>query len=375
MIESQTVGTNKEIIRSILHQEYPFAVWKLPGKARFNVIADLSEEITILEEENIDKVKGFTIAPFDTNKQKPLLIKPDILITEEEEVVPYDFNLSAPKYIRNKPKITLNSDSAQSFKSLVKQEVESIKRGDYYKLVAARTKDIPLSNTFDPVENLDILAQHYPYAMVFYFFHPLAGHWMGATPETLIEIDQNKIFKTTALAGTQAYKTNTNLEDVAWTQKEIEEQALVSRYIINCFKKIRVREFEEIGPRSARAGNLVHLLTEFRVNMETIRYPEMGGIMLKLLHPTSAVCGMPKEEAMSYILKYEKTDRKYYSGYLGQLNIGNHTHLFVNLRSMQLFATLARLYAGAGITTYSNPEKEYEETEMKFDTLNQVIKF
>ena len=163
------------------------------------------------------------------------------------------------------------------------------------------------------------------------------------------------------------------LAQVPWTQKEIEEQAFVSRYIINCFKKIRLREFEEIGPRTVKAANLIHLRTDYVVDMKALNFPQLGTVMLDLLHPTSAVCGMPKEPALAFLQSHEKFERRFYSGYLGPVNIDQESHLFVNLRCMQIFSDKAILYSGAGTTSDSVPEKEWEETENKMQTLLNLI--
>src|SRR5690606_3226712 len=163
---------------------------------------------------------------------------------------------------------------------------------------------------------------------------PSVGIWIGASPEILISVDRNKIFRTAAVAGTQLYNPSVDLLDVAWTQKEIEEQAMVSRYIVNCFKKIRLREYEEVGPRTARAGNLAHLKSDFIVDMQATGFPQLGTVMLGLLHPTSAVCGVPRQTALDFIMRNENYDRGFYSGYLGPMNMNGETHLYVNIRCM-----------------------------------------
>ena len=96
--------------------------------------------------------------------------------------------------------------------------------------------------------------------------------------------------------------------------------------------------------------------------------------MLELLHPTSAVCGMPKEATLAYIQENEGFDRSYFSGYLGPVNVLNETNIFVNLRTMNISGSQARLFAGAGIIANSNPEKEWHETEIKMDTLLSVLR-
>ena len=97
-----------------------------------------------------------------------------------------------------------------------------------------------------------------------------------------------------------------------------------------------MREFEEKGPRTTKAANLLHLKTEFKVDLKSVNFPNLGGVMLDLLHPTSAICGMPKEESMAFNLAHEKHDRKLFCGFLGPVNIENETHLFVNLRCAEL---------------------------------------
>jgi isochorismate synthase len=203
-------------------------------------------------------------------------------------------------------------------------------------------------------------------------YGPEFGSWFGATPETLIKIDGGN-FQTVSLAGTQQLSTDQSLNEVAWTQKEIEEQAMVSRYIINCFKKIRLREFTENGPKTARAANLAHLKTEYDVDMHAVNMPQLGSIMLNLLHPTSAVCGMPLQESLDFIKTHENYDRELYAGFLGPININQSSHIFVNLRCMKIMNRTGRFYAGAGITEDSNPDKELEETKMKMDTLKRII--
>jgi isochorismate synthase len=107
--------------------------------------------------------------------------------------------------------------------------------------------------------------------------------------------------------------------------------------------------------------------------MRATNFPQLGSVMLQLLHPTAAVCGMPLEPSLAFLKENEGYDREFYAGYLGPVNINNNTNLFVNLRCMKLLDKKALLFAGAGITIDSLPEKELEETEIKFSTLLNVI--
>lgn len=147
----------------------------------------------------------------------------------------------------------------------------------------------------------------------------------------------------------------------------------MSRYIIECFKKIRLREYAESGPQTVKAGNLLHLRTDYKIDTKAVNFPQLSTVMLDLLHPTSAVCGTPKSSALRFIEHYEAYDRTYYSGFLGPVNVNNESHLFVNLRTMKIEGDQAILYAGAGITESSVPEQEWNETEMKCQTLLSAL--
>ena len=121
------------------------------------------------------------------------------------------------------------------------------------------------------------------------------------------------------------------------------------------------------------AGNLMHLRTDFTVDMEATDFPQLGTIMLELLHPTSAVCGMPRAQAKAFLDEQEKLDRQFFAGFLGPVNIQDETSLFVNLRCMQLLEKQVVLYAGAGITADSDPDREWQETEDKIATLTTLL--
>jgi isochorismate synthase len=83
---------------------------------------------------------------------------------------------------------------------------------------------------------------------------------------------------------------------------------------------------------------------------------------------------MPLENAQQFLKANEGYDREYYTGFLGPVNVKNESHLFVNLRCMQVLTKSALLYAGAGVTIDSDPQKEFEETELKMEAILNIIK-
>ena len=97
------------------------------------------------------------------------------------------------------------------------------------------------------------------------------------------------------------------------------------------------------------------------------------GKLLKRLHPTPAVCGLPKEETYRFIRKNEGYDRSYYSGFIGWLNPDEKSNLYVNLRCMNILSDAFVLYAGGGILASSETESEWLETEAKMQTMMHLI--
>ncbi len=381
------------------------AVWRLPNTENQisdkNIIVDFSAEIIPKKfnlEDNLEENKaGFVVSPFKnkdfeqtyfinanffySEKADKTALENASKITEKtlfqsEKEEKFFHNLTNPpkKHDKNPPKLILKPYNPEIFKELVKKAILAIKNGDFLKVIASRQQEVLFENNsqigaFDAMQAFDNLCKNYPNAFISLFFIPNVGSWMGASPEILVSISENNIFHTMALAGTQAHIQGENLQSAVWTQKEIEEQALVSRYIINCFKKIRLREFDEEGPKTVQAGNLLHLRTDFWVDLQAVHFAQLANTMLQLLHPTSAVCGMPKEPALAFIDENETQQRAFYCGFLGAINLQNQTNIFVNLRCMEIFEDKLVLYAGGGITAYSDPEKEWNETVIKCQTI------
>ena len=383
---------------------YAAALWRLPKSTYKHLIVDISGKVDRVKIDLEETQSGFAFSPFlNPDGTQTLLIKADIYfmfdadnqLTEDDcengLVMGRDFNRSIfleddiepiiqskSSKTTQKPLVDSSDSTAAAYISSVRQAVEAIQNGQMQKVVLSRSKDIQLSDSLEIVDAFDKLCQAYPNAFVSAVYLPEEqAVWLGASPETLVSMNRDGIFRTISLAGTQsAYDTDGQLvhpSEARWTQKEIEEQALVSRYIISCFKQIRLREFIEIGPKTVLAGNLMHLRTDYEVDTKAVNFPQLGTVMLDLLHPTSAVCGMPKAPALDFILQHEQNEREFYSGFLGPVNVQQETHLFVNLRTMKIQQQYARLFAGAGITEDSIPEKEWKETEMKCETLLSVV--
>jgi isochorismate synthase len=380
----KSLDPNTDLLPLIFQQGnlngYAAVAWRLPDSNTTHVL--ISKEIQRLTPDHSieDLPPGFLVSYYDTQKQR-LFLKADYCFTlYDDKTFQHDgatdwlieqLNKTGSSNERfcNEPLVRSIETDKSHYLNLVQQAIDYIRQGEVEKLVATRRKVIDLPQGFNPLNAFKELCKTYTKAMISMFSIPGVGCWLGATPELLVCLENKTIFKTVALAGTKPYAPGMDIKNVAWTQKEIEEQALVERYIISCFKKIRLREYIEQGPKTTIAGNLLHLKTEFMVDLKQTGFPQLGSMMLNLLHPTSAVCGVPLEKAQTFLTEHEGYDRSFFTGFLGPVNINGDTHLFVNLRCMQLLRDKGICYAGAGITLDSMPESEWEETEIKMKTL------
>jgi isochorismate synthase len=362
------------------------AVWRLPNKNHTHALLARQPEAFSPGQSLELLPAGFLFCPFERT-QSGYFLNADYLFTfvnHELQAPDSPQQADAQTWLKSLPdsppvaSFHLGTDHGTrkipDFKALTRTCVEYIERGHFEKIVPSRCKFIQLAPGFDPLLAFEKLSAAYPLAFVSLVSLPGIGTWIGASPETLVEVQNQRTFRTVALAGTQPYRLGVDLKHVSWTQKEIEEQALVSRYIINCFKKIRLREFDEHGPKTVVAGNLMHLKTDFEVDLQATNFPQLGTVMLDLLHPTSAVCGMPIEPAWKFLRQHEGYSREFYSGFLGPVQVDQAIHLFVNLRCMKVLPNQVVFYAGSGVTADSVPEHEWEETELKMNTLLSVIR-
>jgi isochorismate synthase len=383
------VKTNS-IIEACQRQKLSCAVFRHPqSNTAFVLISDTERP----QQQPIDFetcLPGFVMAPFHA-LEAPYFLPADFLAPIDSmgcidlnfywknklqiEITPAE-NQASFTLAASKPSFEL--ESRDSYIEKVRAIMNNLDRSKCSKVVLSRIKRLGCLQTKNYYDGFKNLSRAFPNAFVSFVYLPWKKQiWMGASPETLIFQDGKGIFKTVALAGTQgAFDSNgkaIELAEALWSQKEIEEQALVSRYIINCLKKIRVREFEEKGPKTIKAGNLLHLNTTFSIQTQDIDFPNLSSVMLNLLHPTPAVCGMPKEEALTLLNQHEDYDREFYSGFLGTVNIDNFSHLFVNIRCMKIENNTVYGYAGGGLTPDSNPEKEWNETELKLQTIQKAF--
>lgn len=292
---------------------------------------------------------GFVIAPFLPDYQ-PLTIPYTYTKTLNQE----NFRFSFPE----------KSTSKEEYFNEIEEIQKSLKGDANSKIVGAKvivkTEDVDAAATFGNLSNI------YPDAFIFCFATPETGVWIGASPELLLEAHKNEICSM-ALAGTRLSGTTEN-----WDEKNKEEQAIVATFIENEFQKHGFSPSLSF-PFTKRAGKIEHICTLIKSKCPTGFNSDKLESLLKNLSPTPALCGYPRNEALKVISETEKFQRAFYGGYCGPYHSPEDFTFNVILRCAWIDHNKYALYSGGGITSKSIPEKEWEETEQKADTLSSSL--
>ena len=251
----------------------------------------------------------------------------------------------------------------QGFEQLVQKALVPLRKGEMKKVVLSARLSRPLSSLLDlRLERLF----HGGETSSFRYLMQLEDKvcWLGDTPETLLAKTEQSI-STMALAGTRR-KNEVSID--GFTSKEFEEQEVVVQELVERLNPLAYN-VEVFSRQQATAGTLVHLKTNI-----TAKLPK--GVsdkdVLEVLHPTAAVCGFPRENAIKWIHQEEVHDRELYAGYLGFQSIERSSY-FVNLRCARYADGLFEFFVGAGITADSESQKEVDEIQAKTATMMRMF--
>lgn len=340
-----------------------FAYYRFPHEQRATYVAQHEGEPEILSSvAQLNGREGFVIAPFQPSDECPVvLIHPD-----ERRVILLNGGNNSEGGLDENGGIVGNGNSEEK-EGYVRDFGcfhEQLQRGEFRKIVLARRS---VQTTRLSAEALFAKAcRMYPRLFVALVCSEASGMWLMATPEVLLQGSEGE-YHTMSLAGTQ--KTEAP-EALVWPQKDREEQQYVTDYIEACIRTFS-DDYRLQGPYTMTAAHLCHLRTDIHFRLPCA---DVLGDVLEALYPTPAVCGIPKEPARRFILRHEHEPRRYYSGFVGMLSPRSDTHLFVSLRCMRLLPDgICELYAGGGLLKESEMEKEWRETEVKMQTMMELV--
>ena len=379
-----------------------FAIYRLPYQKECTLmIQHEGEPLKLKSYTELNGKRGFVMAPFAVSPDQPiLLIEADevrsVDVSRKEEggkrkenstgtlssflVESYNQIISPSSFLLPPSSKESSLSSRQRYHIDFSNFHSNLLNGEFQKIVLSRCVQEPRKEEQLPMTLFQKACELYPRMFISLVYTPQSGMWLMATPEILLEGGGND-WHTIALAGTMKLegeslsfdsppvKGETRLSDIAWTTKNIQEQRYVATYLMECLEHFSSQITEE-GPYTARAANLVHLRSDFNFVLEDTR---RIGELIRALHPTPAVCGLPKQQTFDFIRRNESQSRRYYSGFSGPFNPEVDTHLFVSLRCMQILDDCYCLYAGGGLLRDSVEDQEWEETEAKLETMRSLL--
>jgi salicylate biosynthesis isochorismate synthase/menaquinone-specific isochorismate synthase len=255
----------------------------------------------------------------------------------------------------------------------VARAVERIRDGDLDKLVLAREVEVHGPTDHAPGAVLALLREEFPSCYVFAVGRGDAC-FVAASPELLVRREGQRA-STVALAGSIGRSADPAVDDhlgerLLRSDKDRHENAIVARRIARTLRPYAVWVTAAPEPVLVRVANIQHLARPIRAQLtRAISVIELAGA----LHPTPAVGGEPREDAMTLIPALEGFDRGWYAGPVGWTDAGGDGEFCVALRCALLRGALARLYAGCGIVRDSDPAAELGETEVKLAALLPVL--
>jgi menaquinone-specific isochorismate synthase len=261
-----------------------------------------------------------------------------------------------------------------NFRRAVARAVGMIAAGRFEKIVLARCQELTAPGRLHPLRVLNGLRQRFPDCYAFSFANGRGQSFIGASPERLLRVEGGTVL-TEALAGSAA-RGRTASEDAALggallgDEKELREHRHVLASIERRLAPLGLALDHASRPGLKRLANVQHLHTP----VSAVLPPGVRLLdVLAGLHPTPAVGGSPREAACAHIRELEAFSRGLYAGPVGWIDHRGGGEFFVGIRSALIDGSRAQVYAGGGIVAGSDPEKEFAETELKFQALLESL--
>ncbi|MEI7696716.1 MAG: isochorismate synthase [Actinomycetes bacterium] len=283
-----------------------------------------------------------------------------------------DLSLTAPTLTSNSIIWDNNEGADTAWKAGVSTAVGRIQNGALDKVVLARDFTGHSQSDIEPRSILKKLAAEYPSTWSF----AVAG-LVGATPELLLRLTR-KMVTSRVLAGT-IRKTGDDERDLALaaslarSSKDLEEHEYAVRSVADALEPFCTSTNVPESPYVLHLANVMHLATDVTGALaEKLAHVDAFTI-LEQLHPSAAVCGTPYKQASELIDEIEVISRGRYAGPVGWVDAAGDGELGIALRCGQIEGKSIRIFAGCGIVSGSDPEKELAESEAKFVPMRSAL--
>ncbi len=255
-----------------------------------------------------------------------------------------------------------------NLKKIVNRGIQLVEKGILEKIVLANRIKIKLSNRLDLVEILKRLKKNQPNTCRYVWKRNSKDILFGASPEKLFSFTKPNL-TLEALAGT--ISTNSNFNKLLKSSKDLKEHNYVIQYLIKCLAVSKITNFKKSDIKVNSFGDISHLQTLIFSKVENICPFEL----LKNLHPSPAVCGYPKNEALDWINILESFPRGNYASPMGWVDASGNAAFLLAIRGARYIEENIEFTAGSGIVSGSVLEKEIDEIKLKFESIVKQIFF
>lgn len=268
----------------------------------------------------------------------------------------------------------LSAQRRDAWQAAVQEILDAIASGEVSKVVLARTLDVATAAGVTSVAVVRALRAENPGTHVF-LFEPEPGRaLLGAAPEAVATL-RRRDFHATAVAGSVARgctdaEQRALAESLLTSAKDRAEQRAVVDDMVARLAPLARDIRADAEPRVLTLARIQHLETRISAHAE----PGRSVLdLLEALHPTPAVCGVPREGALKLLRREEPFERGWYAGPVGWFTLDGDGHFVPALRTAVGGAEGWRLFAGAGIVEGSRPAAEWDETAIKFQPVLRAL--
>ncbi|MFJ7827162.1 isochorismate synthase MenF [Psychrobacillus sp. NPDC096623] len=261
----------------------------------------------------------------------------------------------------------------EEYLQAVEDVTKRIRKDEVQKVVIARSLKLTFNDHFSPATAIYNASMEQPES---YLFGLEKGEkiFVGATPERLVKVENNKA-QSAGLAGSIRRGKN-SLED-----KELGDSLLTDsknlgehKYVVEMIKKVFKQYCEDIKvptrPKLMKIRDIQHLYSPIEGNLKK---DSSLFELVQALHPTPALGGEPRQDAIEIIRESEQMNRGYYAAPIGWINAEGDGEFAVGIRSALVENEHAYLYAGGGIVAESSSLEEFEETRVKFRPMLRTL--
>ena len=241
------------------------------------------------------------------------------------------------------------------------------------KIVLARRSDLTFGSSLDPVDLMARL-RSLTHDCYHFLFQPERGSaFIGSSPERLIS-RSGRYVATEAVAGTRPRGGSPDEDaelssQMLQSEKDRREHEFVRQSVAAAMAPLCTSFQQDQTVSVMRLASRMHLFSSM---WGTLNEGVTDADLMRALHPTPAVGGVPTKTAMEAIGYFEPFDRGWYAGPVGWIGT-DASEFAVGIRSALVAERKLSLFAGAGIVEGSVSSDEWDEVEQKISDFLQAL--